>query len=205
VQVATFGMGCFWKPSEELLKINGVLNTVVGYTGNPSCQEKSPTYDDVCFGRYWVEAVRVSFDDEVISYSKLLDACFEKQEPTVGYRQYASIIFPENMEQQRAAEKWLEENKNLVRRDGLPASITKIEARTSFYKAEEYHQKYWQKTRSKILIMLALLAISSGILDDITPLAAQSTIRIVANFFVLFGLVYQFINRTFDKTTVEIK
>jgi hypothetical protein len=52
VKEATFGMGCFWKPSEELLKVPGVIDTVAGYTGNPS-ETKAPNYDSVCFSPKW--------------------------------------------------------------------------------------------------------------------------------------------------------
>merc|ERR1719203_1948934 len=67
VREASFGMGCFWEPSESLLKEPGVLATTVGYTGAPG-KKKAPTYDSVCFGREWVEAVRVAYDDEQCSY-----------------------------------------------------------------------------------------------------------------------------------------
>jgi peptide methionine sulfoxide reductase MsrA len=56
---ATFRMGYFWEPSEELLKVDGVMDTVVGYTGKPSTK-KAPSYENVCFGREWVEGVRVT-------------------------------------------------------------------------------------------------------------------------------------------------
>ena len=152
IKEATFGMGCFWKPSEELLKANGVVDTVAGYTGNPNAKKVPPTYEDVCFGRDWVEAVRVRYDNEKISYSKLLDAFFEAQEPRAGSRQYASIVFPHvnDNEQQQTAEKWLQDNQDRVRSDGGPALLTQIERQSPFYKAEEYHQEYWQKMRPRM-------------------------------------------------------
>ena len=71
--ILPFPHRCFWEPSEELLKVEGVIDTVAGYTGNPSAT-KAPTYDSVCFSPNWVEGVRVQYDDEKISYSELLDA-----------------------------------------------------------------------------------------------------------------------------------
>eukprot|EP00957_Ditylum_brightwellii_P050098 3797928-Ditylum_brightwellii.AAC.1 len=64
---ATFGMGCFWEPSETLLSKDGILATTVGYTGGKP-NAKAPTYDSVCYGRDWVEAVRVVYDDTIVSY-----------------------------------------------------------------------------------------------------------------------------------------
>ena len=66
IKEGTFGMGCFWEPAEELRKVKGVVDTVAGYTGNPTAN-KAPTYDSVCFSRDWVEGVRVKFDDEMIT------------------------------------------------------------------------------------------------------------------------------------------
>ena len=86
---ASFGMGCFWKPSEELLKVPGVIDTVVGYSGSPK-SEPAPTYDSVCYSRDWVEGVRVRYDDDLHSFESLLDAFFEAQEPKLGSRQYGS-------------------------------------------------------------------------------------------------------------------
>ena len=80
IREATFGMGCFWEPAESLLRRPGVLATTAGYTGAPS-NKPPPTYDAVCFGNDWVEAVRVVYDDEVIPYDKLLDDFFQYQKP----------------------------------------------------------------------------------------------------------------------------
>jgi len=106
---ATFGMGCFWKPSEELLKVEGVLDTICGYTGNDADPPPPPpTYDDVCFGSgRWVEAVRVEYDDATLTYSQLLDAFWQAQDPRPGSRQYASVIFPHDEQQEEIARAWL--------------------------------------------------------------------------------------------------
>lgn len=165
---ATFGMGCFWKPSEELLKVDGVIDTTVGYTGNPTATQ-IPDYDKVCFSRDWVEGVRVQYDDSKVSYEQLLEAFFETQEPKVGgSRQYASIIFAHDNEQQSIAQKWLQEGTAIDRvreKDGCPISITTIEPLSTFYKAEGYHQQYWQKFRPRVAAIVALIFINTGIFD----------------------------------------
>lgn len=79
---ATFGMGCFWKPSEQLLQVEGVIDTVVGYTGKADAQS-APNYEIVCASRDWVEGVRVIYDDEKISYAQLLDAFLNVRNPNL--------------------------------------------------------------------------------------------------------------------------
>jgi peptide-methionine (S)-S-oxide reductase len=223
IQEATFGMGCFWKPSEELLKVPGVVDTVVGYSGNAKPVDRPPTYETVCFGRDWVEAVRVRYDDDVLSYHQLLDAFFETQEPKLGgSRQYASIIFahsngsnrnsngggPDN--QAAVAQQWLDDNRSKVRRRDNVAILqeTTIEAPSPFYKAEEYHQRYWQKLRPRFAIAVLLLAVNMGALDAVLQpiLSFESLILIhrAANIIVLLGLVWVLVERAIDTKTVEL-
>jgi len=202
-QQATFGMGCFWKPSEELLKVPGVIDTVAGYTGKQDATSP-PSYETVCCSRDWVEGVRVYYDDDAISYSKLLDAFFETQEPKAASRQYASIIFPHDQEQQTMADKWLHENQSRIRNDGITGQWTQVEPLSSFYKAEQYHQRYWQKTRPRVASMIALLVVSTGIFDDFTPAALQSATHTGANAIVLLGLVLVVVERKIDTKSVQL-
>lgn len=230
---ATFGMGCFWKPSEELLKVEGVVDTICGYTGNdrnPSMSAAAaappppPTYDDVCFGSgRWVEAVRVEYDEATLTYSQLLDAFWDAQDPRPGSRQYASVIFPHDEPQEEIARAWLrnkqqpQETRPGVREDaGVSASkagynygTTTIEAtRTPFYRAERYHQFYWQKMRPRLAGAVLLLAVGSGILDDAVagmPVELQShELRAGANLAVLLGMLWILIERKLDARTVEL-
>lgn len=203
---ATFGMGCFWAPSESLLKTDGVIDTVAGYTGNPEAGNTAPTYDRVCFGRNWVEGVRVQYDDEVVSYSQLLEAFFEGQEPQLGSRQYASIIFPHDAEQEQVANKWIESGKreNRNRQDGIPVSITQVESLSPFFAAEGYHQRYWQKFRPRIAACIALLVVSSGRLDSLVPPDFASTLHTAANAAVLLGCAYVVLERNIDTKVVEL-
>ena len=153
--------------------MEGVVDTICGYTGNdrnPSMSAAAaappppPTYDDVCFGRGWVEAVRVEYDEATLTYEQLLDAFWDAQDPRPGSRQYASVIFPHDAQQEAIARAWLRnkqqpETRPGVREDaGVSASkvgynydTTTIEAtRTPFYRAERYHQRYWQKMRPRL-------------------------------------------------------
>lgn len=185
------------------MKVEGVKDTVVGYTGGDTDQQ--PDYDQVCFGRDWVEGVRVVYDDTEISYEKLLDEFFDKQEPAVGSRQYASIIFPHDEAQSEAAQTWLNDarDNNKIRKDGVPASITAIEPLTVFWKAENYHQRYWQKFRPRIAALVGLMAVGSGILDRfILSHTLQTTIHNGANALVLAGCLYVLVERVVDKKTV---
>ena len=200
---ATFGMGCFWKPSEELLKVPGVIDTVVGYTGKQSTE--APSYDSVCFSREWVEGVRVIYDDSLLSYEQLLDAFFQCQEPAFGgSRQYASFIFPHNPEQERTAQAWLQQNAETVRKDGVPARLTQMEPLLSFYQAENYHQRYWQKMRPRIAFVMGLLAVSAGVLDGATPAGWQSSVHTGANAIALLGMLWVLLERKIDTKTVEL-
>jgi peptide-methionine (S)-S-oxide reductase len=163
-------MGCFWEPAESLLKTPGVLSTTVGYTGAPP-NKPPPTYDTVCFGRDYVEAVRVVYDDEIIDYETLLDNFFELQKP--GYsRQYSSIIFvdDEHGTERDVAAGWKTkaiENKVKREKDNLSHEIVEIEPLSSFYRAEEYHQRYWEKQRLRAVTAIGLIAGSSGAYDDL--------------------------------------
>jgi len=205
IKEGTFGMGCFWEPAEELLKIDGVIETVAGYTGNPSAKNP-PTYDSVCFSRDWVEGVRVKYDDDQISYEELLDAFFQTQKPKLGSRQYASIIFPHDEEQRKIAKDYLQTNADNLpnEKDGWMISWTIIEPLTKFYQAEGYHQNYWEKQRPRFFAIITLIAISTGILNPIIPQSYQHLVETVANGATLAIGIYQLLERKIDAKVVEL-
>ena len=148
MQKCTLALGCFWKPEENFKNKPGILETEVGYAGGNS--EKT-TYEDVCTGSTGhAEVVRLTFDENVISFKKILDLFFKMHDPTqkdmqypdVG-TQYRSEIFYETEKQKQEASEILNEfNKKL---DGKIQ--TNISAIKNYCKAEEYHQKYIEKTR----------------------------------------------------------
>ena len=86
------GLGCFWAPSEELLGVEGVVDTRCGYAG-AVFPDARPSYASVCGGDGNVEAVQVTYDDAVVSYEAVLDAAFAASKPVLGSRQYAPIVF----------------------------------------------------------------------------------------------------------------
>jgi peptide-methionine (S)-S-oxide reductase len=145
-QIATFAAGCFWHVEEAFRTITGVLKTEVGYTGG---KMKKPTYEDVCTDETGhAEAVRVEFDPAIVPYEKLLEVFWSIHDPTQKNRQgpdegtqYRSAIFYHTEEQKKTAEKSLKEEQ----KSRKPKIATEITKASTFYKAEEYHQKYLAK------------------------------------------------------------
>lgn len=149
---ATFAMGCFWQPDYIFSKIEGVIKTRVGYTG---CNSRfiSPSYEQVCSGTTGcAEAIEITFNPKIISYQELLDLFWQKHDPTqengqgpdIG-EQYRSAIFYHDTEQKRLAEKSREKwSKRL--KDKSNKIVTEISPALDFYPAEDYHQKYLDKT-----------------------------------------------------------
>lgn len=142
---AVFGAGCFWHVEAEFLKLEGVMETSVGFMGG---NIPDPSYERVCEGNTGhVEVVEVRFDPELISYEELVKAFFAMHDPTqvnrqgpdIGY-QYRSVIFFNDDEQKEIA---TSVKKELAKTIGPIA--TKIEQASEYYRAEEYHQKYYQK------------------------------------------------------------
>lgn len=186
---------CFWEPAESLLKQPGILATTVGYMGNAAAKNKPPpSYDTVCFGNDYVEAVRVAYDDDILPYPQLLDLFFELQKPG-NNRQYASVIFVEDSsngkttsnfksgssssDDEQLAIQWKNESMQtkVKRSDNLPYSYVEIEPmQTSFFRAEEYHQRYWEKQRLRALVGVALIAGSSGAYDNVVPFSTSMNV-----------------------------
>ena len=148
MQKCTLALGCFWKPEENLKNKPGILETEVGYAGGESEQT---TYEEVCTGRTGhAEVVRLTFDENKISFKKILDLFFKMHDPTqkdmqfpdVG-TQYRSEIFYENDQQKETANK-VKEKFNKVFNNKIETNISPIK---NYCRAEEYHQKYIEKTR----------------------------------------------------------
>ena len=113
---ATLGLGCFWAPSEELLAVDGVVDTRCGYAG-AVFPDARPSYASVCGGDGNVEAVQVTYDDAVVSYEAVLDAAFAASKPVLGSRQYAPIVFASDGDEAARAAAWV--GLGGVRDDGL--------------------------------------------------------------------------------------
>ena len=145
---ATFAAGCFWHVEDLLSKTKGVTSTKVGYTGG---QLPNPTYEEVCTDRTGhAEAVEVEYNPDEISFEELVNVFWNNHNPTTLNRQgpdigiqYRSAIFYHNDEQKQIAEKSKQELDSSNRYDN--PIVTEILPAPTFYNAEEYHQKYFQK------------------------------------------------------------
>jgi peptide-methionine (S)-S-oxide reductase len=148
METATFGAGCFWGVEHAFREIPGVVDTMVGYEGGTM---PNPTYKDVCTDRTGhAEVVQVTFDPAKVSYEALLEAFFDLHDPTQVDRQgpdygtqYRTVIFYHSPAQQAAAQKAIA---------ALGASgkfrkpvATQVVPAATFYPAEEYHQRYFEK------------------------------------------------------------
>lgn len=143
--LAAFAAGCFWGVEDAFRHVRGVTATAVGYTGGTT---EDPTYETVCsHGTHHAEAVLVEFDPKIVSYDKLCDIFFKMHDPTqldqqgpdVG-DQYRSGIFALDASQLTAA------RASLSRATASGKIVTRIEPLGKFWKAEEYHQQYAEKT-----------------------------------------------------------
>jgi peptide-methionine (S)-S-oxide reductase len=149
LQPATFAAGCFWGVEEAFRRIKGVTLTVVGYTGGWS---NNPTYRDVCTGKTGhAEAIQVQFDANEVSYEDLLGVFWSIHNPTTKNRQgpdvgsqYRSMIAYHTQEQELAAKKSKEALENSGKLNGRRV-VTEIVPASPFFKAEQYHQKYYQR------------------------------------------------------------
>jgi len=140
IQKATFAMGCFWGPDDFFSQLPGVLGTVVGYAGGT---KKNPTYTNL---DDHTETIEIDFDPSAISYKELLKHFWEEHDPTaLQKRQYKSIIFYHNERQRGEAQASRRGEEQKYRRK----IATEIQPAGIFYKAEEYHQKYFQKQRQQ--------------------------------------------------------
>jgi len=145
---ATFGAGCFWGVEETFRNLKGVTKTAVGYAGGT---KENPTYEDVCSDETGhAEVVEVEFDPAQISYEQLLDIFWSSHNPTTLNRQgpdigtqYRSVIFYHSPEQKAAAEA----SKAKIDKSGRfkQPIVTRVEPAPTFWRAEEYHQRYLAK------------------------------------------------------------
>ena len=148
MQKCTLALGCFWKPEENFKKKPGIIETEVGYAGGKS---SSVSYEEVCTGNSGhAEVVRLTFDENKISFKKILDLFFKMHDPTqkdmqhpdVGTQYRSEIFYETDKQKQEALEMFNEFNKKF---DGkIQTNISKI---INYCKAEEYHQKYIEKNR----------------------------------------------------------
>jgi peptide-methionine (S)-S-oxide reductase len=150
LELALFGMGCFWGVEKKFWNTAGVFTTAAGYAGGFT---ENPTYREVCSGLTGHnEVVRVVFDPKVVAYEDLLRVFWENHDPTQGMRQgndagtqYRSGIYWYGDAQRRAAEASREAYQPVLKAAGYGAITTEIAPAPEFYYAEDYHQQYLAK------------------------------------------------------------
>ena len=153
MQLAMFGMGCFWGAERKLWQTPGVYSTAVGYAGGYT---PNPTYEEVCSGQTGHnEVVLVVYDPQKVSYEELLAVFWESHDPTQGMRQgndmgtqYRSGIYTFTDEQLAAAQLSKTMYQERLRAAGHGDITTQIEPAGEFYYAEDYHQQYLGKNPS---------------------------------------------------------
>ena len=152
LEVADFGLGCFWGAERRFWQTPGVWTTLVGYQGGHTTH---PTYEEVCTGQTGhTEAVRVVYDPSVVSYDELLKVFWESHDPTQGFRQgndigtqYRSAIYTHTPAQATAANTSRASYQQVLTTAGYGDITTEIlpSANRPFYPAEGYHQQYLEK------------------------------------------------------------
>jgi peptide-methionine (S)-S-oxide reductase len=149
IEKATFGAGCFWGVEAAFAAMPGVTATAVGYEGG---SVDRPSYRDVCTDTTGhAEVVELDFDNQKISFNQLLDAFFQLHDPTTMNRQgpdwgtqYRSAIFFHSPEQEAVAKAKIEQLTG-EGRFKPKRIVTKVEPAQTFWRAEEYHQRYLEK------------------------------------------------------------
>jgi len=146
MEKATFGAGCFWQVEAEFRSVPGVVSTAVGYAGGTA---EGPSYEQVCTGRTGhAEVVEVEYDPARVSYDDLLGRFWSIHDPTTKNRQgwdigsqYRSAVFFHSPEQEAGGIASREQAQNGRRRK----IVTEITPASTFWRAEEYHQRYLEK------------------------------------------------------------
>ncbi len=150
IELALFGMGCFWGAERKFWETPGVYSTSVGYAGGLT---RNPTYEEVCSGLTGhAEVVRVAFDPAQVGYDRLLRVFWEAHDPTQGMRQgndrgtqYRSAVYTYGAEQRRQAEASRGAYQKALSAAGRGAITTEVREAPDFYYAEGYHQQYLAK------------------------------------------------------------
>ncbi|MBI2427339.1 MAG: peptide-methionine (S)-S-oxide reductase MsrA [Ignavibacteriales bacterium] len=159
LEKATLGAGCFWCVEAIYQRLEGVEKVESGYSGG---HVKDPSYEDVCTGRTGhAEVIQVTFDPKKLSFKELLEVFFRTHDPTTLNRQgadvgtqYRSAIFYHTDEQKKIAEQVMNET-NAAKIWDNPI-VTEISQFIDFYKAEEYHQNYYNENSYKPYCMMVI-------------------------------------------------
>jgi len=152
LETITLGSGCFWCTEAVFQKLKGVISSISGYSGGDT---ENPTYEDICSGTTnHAEVIQITFNPKKISLSELLEVFWRTHDPTTLNRQgndvgtqYRSVIFYHNENQKRIAEELKEDlEKTKIYNDSIVTKITRFE---KFYKAENYHQNFYNQNKNQ--------------------------------------------------------
>lgn len=152
MELATFGSGCFWCSEAIFSRLNGLESVTSGYSGG---EIENPTYKQVCEGETGhAEVIQIKYNPEIISYTELLEVFWQTHDPTTLNRQgtdvgtqYRSVIFYHNEEQKKLAETFMKKlNDEKIYDKPVVTEITQFD---KFYKAENYHQDYYEYNRGQ--------------------------------------------------------
>lgn len=157
-EIATLAGGCFWCTEAVYQNLKGVKSVESGYIGG---KVADPSYEQVCTGTTGhAEAIRITYDADVISYADLLDIFFATHDPTTLNRQgndigtqYRSAIFPHSPEQEAEARAGVER----AQADQRNPIVTTIEPDAPWYPAEDYHQQYWERVGERNPYCMAVI------------------------------------------------
>lgn len=159
IQTIVFGGGCFWCTEAVFQRLRGVISVESGYTGG---KVENPTYEQVCTGTTGhAEVVKIQYNPDEVQLEVLLDVFFASHDPTTLNRQgadsgtqYRSVVFFESEDQQVVIEKYIEK----LEREKVYSSpiVTEIKQLGTFYKAEGYHQNYFNENSSKPYCQLVI-------------------------------------------------
>ncbi len=150
LQTATFGSGCFWCTEAIFQNLKGVRSAVSGYSGG---EIENPTYKAICTGETGhAEVIQVTFDPNIISFTELLEVFWKTHDPTTLNRQgadvgtqYRSVVFYHDEKQKELAEEYKQKLEN--EKVFINSIVTEITSFTNFYKAENYHQDYYDQNK----------------------------------------------------------
>jgi len=154
---AIFAAGCFWGVEANFRKVKGVISTRVGYTGG---NYSNPNYKDVCSHKTGhAEAVEVTFDPSIVTYEELLDIFWEihnpttlnRQGPDIGSQYRSAIFYFNDLQKEKAlnSKNMLEKSKRFKN-----PIVTEIVRASEFWEAEEYHQQYLEKRKSRFVFQI---------------------------------------------------
>ncbi|MBI2028032.1 MAG: peptide-methionine (S)-S-oxide reductase MsrA [Candidatus Levybacteria bacterium] len=162
LETATLGGGCFWCTEAIFKRLKGVVSVMSGYAGGTGGENSNPSYDQVSMGTTGhAESIQIKFDPSIISYEKILDVFFATHDPTTLNRQgadigtqYRSIIFYHSAKQKQSAE----ESKEKLEKSAKFNSkiVTEILPFSTFYKAEEYHQSFYEKNQTSAYCQIVI-------------------------------------------------